>query len=246
MFERGERQRRADRARMASLGGYVGRNVGDVPYLLDHVLHDHFYTPYSDGIRVFSVGLYTISNSGSGAFSTAAPTSVVMATGATASSSSLLVSYLSNMTGWTRDASMRTRFKISAIDSTTTILGGFARGASALTTPDSMFFGAMGNVSTAHFVCGTRSSGVATIAVLDGGGGKATIPVDTAFHDVSIVCDSTAGEVRFYVDRQAAATITTDIPTVGMGVMFGAENGATGGASRTITVDVLDLAEAGG
>lgn len=243
MFERGERNRRADRARMAALGGYVGRNVGDAPYIMDLVLLEHFASLAASGGAVSGTPFfYTSVNSGD--LAVAVPTSVVLRTGATASSSiTIATATLAALNGYTRDASIRSRWQISAIDATTTLLIGFRSSGDVLSAADGLFVGAIGSISQDYFGCVSRSGGVATTAILDGAGGKANIPIDTAWHDASIVCDSTAGEVRFYVDRQLAATITTDIPTGSLAVVAGAENGLTGGTSRTLTIDVIMASE---
>lgn len=244
VFARGERNRQADRARTARLSGNVGRNLGDMPYIMDHVLHDHFWNAYSDSLRVFSATTYQFTAAGSGTFSSnTTPTCAVLSTSTTANSKALL-SLGSRLTGYTRDATLRARWKVSAIDNTTMSAIGFVDRLTDAFADDGIYIGAIGALSTSHFTCLTRSAGVASAAILNGTGGRATIPLDTSWHDTTIVCDSTAGEIRFYMDRQLAASIAQDIPTQSLGLIFGAENGTTGGTDRTFTLDVIDVSEA--
>lgn len=244
MFERGERNRRADRARMASLGGYVGRNVGDQPYIMDLVV-SHTYLGGLPPVH------FATTTTGSGA-----PSAVTglpaqrLSTGATASSTiyqcvdtSVFGSAAVNVKGYAADASLRARVRFSAADGEANVFVGFSCSTGVASACDGLFFGIAGATSTASFVCIARNGGVATTAILDGGGSRANIPVDTAWHDVSIICDSTAAAVRFYVDRQLAATITTDLPSDASDYFtphFSASNGATATAryidARTIVV----------
>lgn len=252
VFARGERNRAADRARIAPLGGHVGRNLGDQPYIMDLVYHNHFANTGASAPEEF-----TSQASGAGGFvfiGAQAPTFLRVFT-PTSSANTWRYIYLggasagsamNGMTGYTRDASMRLRARWGTVDANSKILAGLAATAALASTADGLFFGVNGAASSSYFVCISRKDGVATTAILDGGGTRAAVPLDTAWHDVSIVCDSTAGEVRFYVDRQLAATITTDLPSAAtdyLNLLFSVENGATA-SQEYMDADVVILSEA--
>lgn len=240
MFERGERQRQADRARMASLGGYVGRNLGDQPYIMDLVYQDHF-TEFNTAAG----GRYTKSLDGTGAAALMAtpPTALRFQSGATSFGRAQVFGN-AYMSGYVRDISIRVRARISSVDSSARVVVGLATGTPGASEWDGVFLGANGAVSTSYFTATSRKSDIATVTELNGAYAAA---LDTAWHDFSIVCDSTAGQVRFYVDRQLAATHTTDLPSSETDYMtFYAEawNGSTS-TNRYGDIDVIVIAEAG-
>lgn len=247
VFARGERNRAADRARIAPLGGHVGRNLGDQPYIMDVVLQWHFLGGAAPNGFAFTTtgGGVPIGRGVTGATIRRLETASV-------ASSTIFECFdtsgatLVNMAGYNRDASLRARARWSAVDSAAKVFLGLSTSAALASNADGLFFGINGAVSTTYFVCVSRKDGVATTAILDGGGTKAEKAIDTNFHDVSIICDSTAGEVRFYVDRQVAASITTDLPSDSddyFTPLWSAENGATA-AQRYIDLDVILVAEA--
>lgn len=67
--------------------------------------------------------------------------------------------------------------------------------------------------SDTHWKCICCASGVTTI--VDSG-----VSPDTASHRFGFQCDDTAGNVKFYIDGNLVATITTHIPAAGTGFLW--------------------------
>jgi hypothetical protein len=243
MFRNADRRRGLDRARVAPTIGHVGRNLGDQPYIMDLVLQEHFIAADPRSLPPTGTGSGTVE-------AVAGVTAARYSSGATAGGT-IRADFGTDpnaigMAGFNRDANLRARVRFSAVDSAASIFIGFALSNGLATAVDGLFLGVAGAVSTDYFIAAARNGGLATTKVLDGGGGSYAAPVDTIWHELSIICDSTQGEVRYYLDRQLVATINSDLPDDASDYFtphLSAQNGATNTA-RYIDIDVLVLAEA--
>lgn len=244
MLSRNDRGRaQTERNRTGQVRGHVGRDVGDQPYIMDLVLHEHFLGGI-DGTKFVESGKVGTAN----AIGSALGTYMALVTGATANSTVVAdTGAVSKLLGFQRDANLRARIIITTtIDGNSRLFVGLATSQALATVADGMFIGVDGSVSTTYFVAVCRDGGIATTKVLDGSGGTTAAAIDTARHEVAIVCDSMNAQVRFYFDRALSATITTDLPDDASDFVvphFSAQNGASA-VDRRLLCDVIVLAEA--
>jgi hypothetical protein len=104
-----------------------------------------------------------------------------------------------------------------------------------ITAPtDGVYFLYQDNVNSGKWECRTTSA--STTTATDSG-----ITTDTNWHNYTIIINSNASSVTFYIDGSLVATNTTNIPSVILNMGVGNTNGVSNGTSRYFYLDRLYL-----